>query len=257
MRPVDDYGRRLHEALSRDRARRRQGPAGRAAVARHLQLRLFRACLPGARDGRAAGRRAATSWSRTTASACAPWPGLARVDMIYRRLNDDFLDPEAFNPDSMLGVPRADACLPQAARWRSPTRSAPASPTTRRSTPTCRGSSATTSPRTPILRQRRDAHLPRARRAGLHAGASGTSWWSSRSANRAATASRSARAPPRRELDDCRERLLADPGQLHQPADDRPVGGADADRRRRSSRATSICGRSRSPAATPGCCRAG
>ena len=25
--------------------------------------------------------------------------------MIYRRLNDDFLDPEAFNPDSMLGVP--------------------------------------------------------------------------------------------------------------------------------------------------------
>jgi uncharacterized circularly permuted ATP-grasp superfamily protein len=26
------------------------------------------------------------------------------VDVIYRRLNDDFLDPEAFNPDSMLGV---------------------------------------------------------------------------------------------------------------------------------------------------------
>ena len=30
--------------------------------------------------------------------------GLAPVEMIYRRLNDDFLDPEAFNPDSMLGV---------------------------------------------------------------------------------------------------------------------------------------------------------
>jgi uncharacterized circularly permuted ATP-grasp superfamily protein len=30
--------------------------------------------------------------------------GLARVDVIYRRLNDDFLDPEAFRPDSMLGV---------------------------------------------------------------------------------------------------------------------------------------------------------
>ena len=27
------------------------------------------------------------------------------VDVIYRRLNDDFLDPEVFNPDSMLGVP--------------------------------------------------------------------------------------------------------------------------------------------------------
>jgi uncharacterized circularly permuted ATP-grasp superfamily protein len=31
--------------------------------------------------------------------------GAERVDVIYRRLNDDFLDPEAFNPDSMLGVP--------------------------------------------------------------------------------------------------------------------------------------------------------
>jgi uncharacterized circularly permuted ATP-grasp superfamily protein len=30
--------------------------------------------------------------------------GLARVDVIYRRINDDFLDPEAFNPTSMLGV---------------------------------------------------------------------------------------------------------------------------------------------------------
>ncbi|HTW53169.1 MAG TPA: circularly permuted type 2 ATP-grasp protein [Stellaceae bacterium] len=36
-------------------------------------------------------------WMRTTA-------GLARVDVIYRRINDDFLDPEAFRPDSMLGV---------------------------------------------------------------------------------------------------------------------------------------------------------
>jgi uncharacterized circularly permuted ATP-grasp superfamily protein len=31
--------------------------------------------------------------------------GRARVDVIYRRINDDFLDPEAFRPDSMLGVP--------------------------------------------------------------------------------------------------------------------------------------------------------
>jgi uncharacterized circularly permuted ATP-grasp superfamily protein len=31
--------------------------------------------------------------------------GLAPVDVIYRRVNDDFLDPEAFRPDSMLGVP--------------------------------------------------------------------------------------------------------------------------------------------------------
>lgn len=31
--------------------------------------------------------------------------GLTRVDVIYRRIDDDFLDPEAFRPDSALGVP--------------------------------------------------------------------------------------------------------------------------------------------------------
>jgi uncharacterized circularly permuted ATP-grasp superfamily protein len=36
-------------------------------------------------------------YMRTTA-------GRSRVDVIYRRINDDFLDPEAFRPDSALGV---------------------------------------------------------------------------------------------------------------------------------------------------------
>jgi uncharacterized circularly permuted ATP-grasp superfamily protein len=31
--------------------------------------------------------------------------GLERVDVIYRRIDDDFLDPEAFRKDSLLGVP--------------------------------------------------------------------------------------------------------------------------------------------------------
>ncbi|MBE0617107.1 MAG: circularly permuted type 2 ATP-grasp protein [Proteobacteria bacterium] len=31
--------------------------------------------------------------------------GLERVDVLYRRIDDDFLDPRAFRPDSMLGVP--------------------------------------------------------------------------------------------------------------------------------------------------------
>ena len=31
--------------------------------------------------------------------------GLERVDVVYRRIDDDFLDPEAYRPDSMLGVP--------------------------------------------------------------------------------------------------------------------------------------------------------
>jgi uncharacterized circularly permuted ATP-grasp superfamily protein len=31
--------------------------------------------------------------------------GFARVEVIYRRIDDDFLDPEAFRSDSLLGVP--------------------------------------------------------------------------------------------------------------------------------------------------------
>jgi uncharacterized circularly permuted ATP-grasp superfamily protein len=31
--------------------------------------------------------------------------GLKRVDVIYRRIDDDFLDPRVFRPDSVLGVP--------------------------------------------------------------------------------------------------------------------------------------------------------
>ncbi|MBV8092159.1 MAG: circularly permuted type 2 ATP-grasp protein [Acetobacteraceae bacterium] len=31
--------------------------------------------------------------------------GLSRVDVIYRRISDEFLDPEVFRPDSVIGVP--------------------------------------------------------------------------------------------------------------------------------------------------------
>jgi uncharacterized circularly permuted ATP-grasp superfamily protein len=31
--------------------------------------------------------------------------GRVKVDVIYRRIDDDFLDPLTFRPDSMLGVP--------------------------------------------------------------------------------------------------------------------------------------------------------
>jgi uncharacterized circularly permuted ATP-grasp superfamily protein len=37
-------------------------------------------------------------WMRTT-------KGLRRVHVIYRRIDDDFLDPDTFRPDSLLGVP--------------------------------------------------------------------------------------------------------------------------------------------------------
>ena len=31
--------------------------------------------------------------------------GLHQVDVIYRRIDDEFLDPLAFRPDSLLGLP--------------------------------------------------------------------------------------------------------------------------------------------------------
>ncbi len=37
--------------------------------------------------------------------------GLQAVDVVYRRIDDDFLDPLAFNPDSLLGVPGIMECL--------------------------------------------------------------------------------------------------------------------------------------------------
>ena len=63
--------------------------------------------------------------------------GPQRVDVMYRRLDDVFLDPLAFRPDSVLGVPglfnayvKGNIVICNAI--------APASPTTNRSTPMCR-----------------------------------------------------------------------------------------------------------------------
>ena len=38
--------------------------------------------------------------------------GLQRVHVIYRRIDDDFLDPQAFRPDSLLGIPGCDGSVP-------------------------------------------------------------------------------------------------------------------------------------------------
>ena len=38
--------------------------------------------------------------------------GFERVDVLYRRIDDDFLDPKTFRPDSLLGRARPDGRLP-------------------------------------------------------------------------------------------------------------------------------------------------
>ena len=63
--------------------------------------------------------------------------GPQRVDVIYRRIDDDFLDPAGVPAGLHAGRARA-CCAPTApATSPSPTPSAPASPTTSPSTPTC------------------------------------------------------------------------------------------------------------------------
>jgi uncharacterized circularly permuted ATP-grasp superfamily protein len=105
LRPVDDYGRRLLEAL------REVAPAGggdprvvllspggcNSAYFEHVFLaREMGVPLVEGRDLVVDGEDRVHM--RTTG-------GLARVEVVYRRIDDDFLDPEAFRPDGMIGVP--------------------------------------------------------------------------------------------------------------------------------------------------------
>lgn len=104
VRPVGDYPHRLLEAL------RAAAPTGvedptvvvltpgvyNSAYFEHTLLaRLMGVELVEGRDLFCSGGRV---WMRTTA-------GPTRVDVIYRRVDDEFLDPLQFRADSMLGSP--------------------------------------------------------------------------------------------------------------------------------------------------------
>ena len=103
LRPVDDYGLRLAAALSEVAPLGTANPEVvllspgyfNAAFFEHVFLaREMGATLVEGRDLIVDNDRV---YMKTTG-------GLARVHLIYRRINDDFLDPEAFRPDSALGV---------------------------------------------------------------------------------------------------------------------------------------------------------
>ena len=70
-------------------------------VAAKLRLAAARSCAARALM-RAASRPALAAAMHTIA-------GSVRVDVIYRRIDDDFLDPLTFLPDSLLGVPVLNA----------------------------------------------------------------------------------------------------------------------------------------------------
>jgi len=104
VRPVSNYGVKLREALGEVAPARIREPGivllspgvYNSAYFEHVFLaREMGVALVEGRDLFVDGDRV---YMRTTG-------GPAPVHVIYRRINDDFLDPEAFNPKSMLGVP--------------------------------------------------------------------------------------------------------------------------------------------------------
>ena len=104
LRPVADYGGRLLQAL-REVAPPAEdpqvvllspGPYNSAYFEHVFLAREMGVPLVEGRD--LVVEDGDRVWMRTTG-------GLARVDTIYRRVDDDFLDPEAFRADSGLGVP--------------------------------------------------------------------------------------------------------------------------------------------------------
>ncbi len=103
VRSVDEYGLRLHNAMAEIAPASVSDPQVvvlspgifNSAYFEHVFLaREMGVPLVEGRDLTVEGGKV---WMRTTA-------GLAAVHTIYRRIGDDFLDPDAFNPDSMLGV---------------------------------------------------------------------------------------------------------------------------------------------------------
>ena len=104
IRPVDDYGIRLHAAMAAIAPETKGDPQVvllspgiyNSAFFEHVFLaREMGVPLVEGRDLCVEDDRV---YMRTTG-------GLERVHTIYRRLNDEFIDPEVFRPESMLGVP--------------------------------------------------------------------------------------------------------------------------------------------------------
>jgi uncharacterized circularly permuted ATP-grasp superfamily protein len=104
VRPIDHYGQKLLATLRALAPRHRPDPTialltpgvfnsayfEHTFLARQMGIELV--------EGRDLLVHNNVLYMRTTA-------GLRRIDVIYRRIDDDFIDPLAFHPDSILGVP--------------------------------------------------------------------------------------------------------------------------------------------------------
>jgi uncharacterized circularly permuted ATP-grasp superfamily protein len=107
LRPVSDYGVRLRQALSETAPRRRR--RGRDPVVVLLSPGVFNSAYFEhvflAREMGAPLVEGRDLLVEDDAVFMKTTEGPTPVDVIYRRINDDFLDPEVFRKDSFLGVP--------------------------------------------------------------------------------------------------------------------------------------------------------
>jgi uncharacterized circularly permuted ATP-grasp superfamily protein len=103
VRGVDEYGLRLHNAMAEIAPSGLDDPQvvvlspGIFNSAYFEHVFLAREMGVPLVEGRDLTVESGKVWMRTTS-------GLAQVHTIYRRIGDEFLDPDAFNPDSLLGV---------------------------------------------------------------------------------------------------------------------------------------------------------
>jgi uncharacterized circularly permuted ATP-grasp superfamily protein len=104
VRPVEGYANELLKALLHIAPARSEKPNVVLLTPGVYNSAYFEHCFLARQmgipivEGRDLVVRDAHVFMRTTA-------GLEPVDVIYRRIDDDFLDPLVFRPDSMLGVP--------------------------------------------------------------------------------------------------------------------------------------------------------
>ncbi len=103
--PVDDYPGQLYDMLAALSSRTQDRPEVVVLTPGIFKLRLFRARVPRAPDGLRAGEGRDLTVAEDDCVYMQTTRGAQRVEVIYRRIDDDFLDPEAFRDDSTLGVP--------------------------------------------------------------------------------------------------------------------------------------------------------
>jgi uncharacterized circularly permuted ATP-grasp superfamily protein len=104
VRPVENYSEELLKTLQYVAPYGKENPVCVLLTPGHFNSAYFEHCFLARQmgieivEGSDLVVRDFKVYMRTT-------QGLQQVDVIYRRIDDDFIDPSVFRPDSMLGVP--------------------------------------------------------------------------------------------------------------------------------------------------------